>query len=173
MRNNDWLKQELHIILNKYFSDVKISNPIEIKFGRDSKFRFGSIRLIRSTKGIKSIKGIGGILANSLLKTRGTRGTRNPFDTHINQPDRSVITITSMFKSEDIPVSVIRHTIAHELCHYAHGFSSTNKRLFKHPHHGGIVNAELERRGAHDLIFAYKIWLKEYRKKILAGRKIF
>src|SRR6266581_2437723 len=36
----------------------------------------------------------------------------------------SHITITSMFKDSSVPVEVVDHTIAHELCHYAHGFSS-------------------------------------------------
>jgi len=67
-------------------------------------------------------------------------------------------------------VSVVEYTICHELTHYAHGFSSSNKRLFRHPHHGGVVNAELTERGARDLIGAFKKWLKEYRKMILSRR---
>src|SRR2546422_575509 len=41
-------------------------------------------------------------------------------DRHTKQ---SYITITGMFKDPKIPVEVVDHTIAHELCHYAHGFS--------------------------------------------------
>src|SRR5690242_11590564 len=48
----------------------------------------------------------------------------------------SLITITAMFKDPDIPTEVIDHTIAHELVHYTHGFSSKRKRLYKHPHAG-------------------------------------
>lgn len=86
------------------------------------------------------------------------------------EPQKSVITITSMFAKESVPADVVRYTIAHELCHYAHGFSSANKRLFKYPHHGGVVNSELRDRQAAHLIPAFKKWLKEYRKSILAGR---
>src|SRR3989304_4730820 len=86
------------------------------------------------------------------------------------EEQKSIITITSMFAKRAIPVKVVRYTIAHELCHYAHGFSSANRRLFKYPHHGGVVNAELTNRGAGHLIHSFKQWLSTYRKKILAGR---
>jgi len=144
MRDQLWLKKQLDYNLKQYFADIDISNPIEIKFGREARFRFGSIRLVKPA-GLRKVFG----------KT---------------EPQKSIITITSMFAREDIPVDVVRYTIAHELCHYAHGFSSFNKRLFKYPHHGGIVNKELEKRGAADLIHAFKKWLKEYRRKILTGR---
>ncbi len=78
-----------------------------------------------------------------------------------------------MFKDENVPVGVVYYTIAHELCHYAHGFSSTNKRLFKHPHHGGIINRELTERGAQELIPIFKSWLKEYRRAIMETRVKF
>ena len=144
MRSDTWLNEQLEQVLLKYFSNVKISNPLEIKWGREAKYRFGSIRLIKP-KGIK------------LLSRR-------------SHPQRSVITITSMFRSDYIPQKVIWYTICHELCHYAHGFSSSNRRLFRHPHHGGIVNRELTERGAEDLIHEFKRWLKTYRKEILSKR---
>lgn len=151
MRDHSWLAKQLDFLLKTYFADIKITNPLEIRFGREAKYRFGSIRLVKP-RGFKSLK-----LLRSLrsLKT----------------PQKSIITITSMFASESIPVDVVRYTIAHELCHYAHGFSSANRRLFKYPHHGGIVNAELTERGAEHLIVAFKKWLKVYRKKILGGRE--
>ena len=148
-RDHLWLETQLEFLLSKYFSDVKITNPIEIRFGREAKYRFGSIRLLKGN-GFKSLK-----LLKSLKK---------------QEPQKSIITITSMFAKKAVPVKVVQYTIGHELCHYAHGFSSTNRRLFKFPHHGGIVNRELAERGAHDLITAYKKWLKVYRKKILENR---
>lgn len=151
MRDQRWLADQLQYLLKKYFSDIKITNPVEIKFGREAKYRFGSIRLIKPRSG----------------RFRGLRGLRGLGDL---KPQKSIITITSMFKDESIPVKVVQYTIAHELCHYAHGFSSANKRLFKHPHHGGVVNQELKVRGAQDLIVIFKGWLKTYRRKILAGK---
>lgn len=144
MRNDQWLVQQLEYLLSRYFADVKITNPLEIKFGREAKYRFGSIRL---------------------LKTRGLRLILGK-----SKPEKSIITITRMFASDEIPVEVVQFTIVHELTHYAHGFSSHNKRLFRHPHHGGVVNAEIKKRGGEHLIKAYKAWIRDYRKRILAGR---
>ena len=156
MRDKNWLDSQLQYLLRNYFSDVKITNPIEIKFGREAKYRFGSIKLIRSTKGIKSKK-----ISN--FEFRISNFARRV-------PQKSVITITSLFAKESIPVDVVRYTIAHELCHFAHGFPSQNRRMFKYPHHGGIVNKELKDRGAESLILAFKKWLKIYRKRILSGK---
>lgn len=147
MRDNLWLGEQLKLLLQKYFADVILNNPIEISFGREAKFRFGSIKL---------------------LKPRGLKIFRSD-----RQPQKSIITITSMFRDETIPVEVIEHTICHELCHYAHGFSSTNRRLFRHPHHGGVVDAELKKRGAGYLIAAYKKWLKGYRAQVMKERQKF
>jgi hypothetical protein len=79
---------------------------------------------------------------------------------------QSFITITGMFKDERIPMEVVDHTIAHELCHYAHGFSSPRPRLHKFPHHGGIIKKELESRDMHKLVKAYEKWLNAYRKTL-------
>ncbi len=81
--------------------------------------------------------------------------------------DHSYIVITSMFKQKNIPVEVVDHTLAHELVHYAHGFSSKRTRLHKYPHAGGVVQREMEKRGMGYLNSAYKVWIKEYRKKLL------
>lgn len=157
MRDQDWLQDQLKVLLKKYFSNVELTNPLEIKWGREAKYRFGSIKLVpyKSIKRNQSPKGIRGLIKIGEI------------------PKKSLITITSMFKDEKIPVGVVHYTIAHELCHYAHGFSSMNKRMFKHPHHGGIINKELTRRGAQDLIPIFKKWLKSYRAEILAGRQKF
>lgn len=160
MRGHSWLKEQLNLLLKKYFTDISLANPIEINFGREAKYRFGSIRLWPSgpkkTPKSRLLRGFGGqakLQIPKLLKKK--------------TPAKSVITITSMFAKEDVPTLVVQYTIAHELCHYVHGFSSSNRRLFKYPHHGGIVNKELTNRGAGQLTVAFKKWLKIYRGKIL------
>ena len=157
VRDNHWLKNQLEHLLATYFSDIKLTNPIEIRFGREAKYRFGSIRLIKPRKHLRGVGIFSPRRWNSLAH-------RDP------TPQKSIITITSMFAKESVPAPVVEYTIAHELCHYAHGFSSSNKRLFKYPHHGGVVNRELKDRGALDLIHAFKRWLKVYRKQILANK---
>lgn len=78
----------------------------------------------------------------------------------------SLITITGMFKDESIPTAVVDHTIAHELTHYTHGFSSSKRRLHKYPHAGGVVRREMKDRGMENLNDAYREWVKQYRKKL-------
>lgn len=78
----------------------------------------------------------------------------------------SLITITSMFKDPGVPIEVVDHTIAHELCHYTHGFSSPNPRLHKYPHHGGVIKQELTSRGLAGQVKAYSLWLKQYRRQL-------
>ena len=77
----------------------------------------------------------------------------------------SYITITSSFKDQRVPVEVIDHTIAHELCHYTHGFSSPKQKLHKYPHHGGVIKKELQSRGLHHLVKAYADWIKNYKRR--------
>lgn len=79
---------------------------------------------------------------------------------------RSLVTITGMFKDPNIPAEVVDHTIAHELVHYAHGFSSPKVRLHKYPHAGGVVQKEMRKRGMGYLNVAYKKWVKEYQIKL-------
>ena len=78
----------------------------------------------------------------------------------------TLITITSMFKEEKIPIEVIDHTIAHELSHYTHGFSSLHKRKFHHPHVGGVVQKEMVGRGMGKIILEYKKWIKGYKSDL-------
>lgn len=133
IRDNNWLLSRLDSVWSAYFADVKQTNPVNIKFGRYSKYRLGSVKFNRQTK-------------------------------------RSLITITAMFKGQNIPQEVIDHTIAHELIHYAHGFSSTRTRLHKYPHAGGVVNKEMRVRGMDYLIKGYKDWIISYKKQLLNER---
>lgn len=79
---------------------------------------------------------------------------------------RTYITITGMFKDEAVPIDVVDQTIAHELTHYTHGFSSFRSRMHKYPHGGGVVNRELKARGLGHLGVAYNRWKKQYRKSL-------
>lgn len=78
----------------------------------------------------------------------------------------SIITITGMFKDSQIHEEVVDHTIAHELVHYTHGFSSTKQRLHKYPHAGGVVRREMVERGMGYLNDAYNRWVKEYKVQL-------
>lgn len=82
----------------------------------------------------------------------------------------SIITITGMFKEGKIPLNVVDCTIAHELTHYSHGFSSPHPRMHKYPHEGGVVKREMQSRGMGRLLMAYKEWIKEYRRQLRYGR---
>ena len=82
--------------------------------------------------------------------------------------ESSTITITGMFKDSTIPMAVVDCTIAHELTHYTHGFSSSRHRLFRYPHEGGVVKREMMERGMEKLFEAYQQWMKEYRKDLMA-----
>ena len=84
--------------------------------------------------------------------------------------NKSIITITSMFKDPSIPVEIVDHTIGHELCHYTHGFSSPKEKMHRYPHSGGVIQKELEERNLHHLVKAYKQWVKEYRNKLKKER---
>lgn len=131
-RDNNWLSDLLADIWYKYFSDVPQQNDVKIKFGRAAKTRLGSIKL-----GRKAVE-------------------------HSEGPPRkrSIITITGYFKHPTIPEDVVRAVIAHELVHYAHGFSSPLPQLHSHPHKGGIVDKELVARGLAKELKFEKSWMK-------------
>ena len=79
----------------------------------------------------------------------------------------TIITINGLFRNESIPDYVITATIAHELVHYAHGFSSPHPQLARYPHQGGIVTRELIERGLDNVLKQQKQWLKENWKNYL------
>ncbi len=72
----------------------------------------------------------------------------------------SMITINRLFTNNKVPQSVIDVTIAHELVHYCHGFSSQARRHYKYPHQGGVVDRELEGRGLAVKLTYQKRWIK-------------
>ncbi len=54
----------------------------------------------------------------------------------------SIITMNGLFRDTDVPEFVIKATLVHEMCHYAHGFNSPVERKYSHPHAGGVMRAE-------------------------------
>lgn len=78
----------------------------------------------------------------------------------------SYILINGDFRKNTLPVQVIDHTLAHELVHYAQGFSSKNPRLHRYPHRGGVIDKELRERGLNHLVLFYKNWVSEYKKTL-------
>lgn len=73
----------------------------------------------------------------------------------------AVIRVTRLFEDPDVPEMVVKATVVHELCHYAHGFHSGLTQQHKHPHAGGIIRQEFAERGLEDLYIAQKKWLKD------------
>jgi hypothetical protein len=72
----------------------------------------------------------------------------------------------------DIPEIIIDHVIAHELVHYVHGFGSRRPRLLRHPHQGGVIKSEFQKRGVWELYRAYQAWMKiHWRQYVLHQHK--
>ena len=74
----------------------------------------------------------------------------------------AIVRVTALFQDPSIPVFVVKATIIHELCHYAHGFNSGLKRRHQHPHRGGVIRREFAERGLEDLYLKQKDWLKTH-----------
>lgn len=129
VRDDNWLLSRLDFLWTTYFSDIPQKNRVYIRFGRSSKYRFGSIRLDRRDKS-------------------------------------SRILINGMFKDPKYPAEIIDHTIAHELVHYTHGFSSPNPKMHAYPHRGGVIDKELNDRGLKHLVFIYNVWVVQYKRTL-------
>ncbi len=72
----------------------------------------------------------------------------------------AIITLNALFALPDVPEVVLDATIVHELAHYAHGYGSGLRKKHRHPHVGGVVEAELEKRGCLHLDAEANAWLK-------------
>lgn len=143
VRDNKYLENILYDIWETHFSDVARLNLVIIKYGKHSKRQLGSIKLIKDRNTF-----------NKYLERYNY--SKKMFDNH----SISLITVTRYFKYNYVPEYVVRSTVAHELCHYAHGFSSPLKKRYKYPHQGGVVKRELEERGLLNIYTDSKKWLK-------------
>lgn len=81
---------------------------------------------------------------------------------------KTSIRINGYLRFPEVPDFVATATIAHELVHYSHGFGSPLAQRYVHPHRGGIVNRELERRGLGIEQRLSSKWLKENWTDLLA-----
>ena len=99
-----------------------------------------------------------------LIKFKGK--SRNKFGYIRKKGDDSFIGINEFFKFDLVPEYIIDLTIAHELSHYAHGFNSPLEKKYKHPHKGGVVTKELEKRGFDKMIRKEKMFFKHEWPKI-------
>lgn len=88
-----------------------------------------------------------------------------------NQLFDTQILINGHFRHDHIPHFVVEATIAHELCHYAHGFSSPLPQLSRFPHRGDVVDQELQKRGLDELESAERKWLNKYWFKFVHQRQ--
>ena len=75
--------------------------------------------------------------------------------------DDTEIVVNSLLKDPQVPEFLIDITLAHELAHYAHGFNSPHKRKYKHPHAGGVVTKELQRRGFGHMLRLEKDYIRK------------
>ena len=144
MRNTEFLENTLYDLWENHFCDIPRKNLVLIKYGKYSKRQLGSIKL-----------------ANKHTKIKGL--LKNKEQDYIAQDNKTitVITLTRYFQNEIVPDFIVKATIAHELCHYAHGFSSPLQKSFSKPHQGGIIKKELKKRGLIEKQIEADKWLKE------------
>ncbi|MCD4756580.1 hypothetical protein K8R20_03125 [bacterium] len=144
VRDNIYLQNLLYDVWDEYFSDVPRKNFVLAKFGKYSKRQLGCIKYARERTKVKA-----------LLKK---------YEDDILRQDVqsvSIVVLTRHFQSDLVPEYLLISTIAHELCHYTHGFNSPLKRLYKYPHQGGIVKREMVERGLGGILKQSEVWLKE------------
>lgn len=100
---------------------------------------------------------------NKLTVRFGRRTKRRMGSINMSRDQKeSRITINGLFRDPAIPEQIICSTLAHELCHYVHGFSSPLPRRYSSPHAGGVVQRELRKRGLYLLHQFEKQWFKSH-----------
>jgi len=140
MRDDNWLSEKMYYLWENFFEDVPRRNIVVIKFGKKSKRQLGCIGwLNKKTRKIEK-----------LLSKEGKA----------DHDKTTLINITSYFKDESIPEEVVIGTIAHEMCHYTHGFNSPLSQIYNHPHKGGIIRKEMQRRELSSVYKFAKVWVK-------------
>jgi len=148
MRNNDWLKEKMIEMHQSHFSDITEGNEIIVQFGRKNKTRLGSIALREKGKEKKRL------LTHQARKLTGERAI-------------SIITINGYLQDEEIPEKLVVGILAHEFCHFVHGFNSIREKKYRLPHSGGIISQELRERGLEEVLRFQKKWLKQNWKEVI------
>lgn len=153
MRNTEFLENILYDLWENHFCDVPRHNLVIIKYGKFSKRQLGSIKIANSKTKIKK-----------MLKEK--------WNDLLAQDDKSitVITISRYFQNEIIPEFVLRAVVAHELCHYTHGFSSPLEKRFNNPHQGSVVKKELKKRGLWEEQEKADEWIEKHWRRIVSGK---
>lgn len=151
-RDDTWLEEKMYDLWEEHFADVPRINHVLIKFSKRSRRQLGAIGWLQT-----KTKKLSKMLAQSA-----------PAD----DERVSLINITGYFKDPFIPEAVVLGTIAHELCHYAHGFNSPLKQIYDHPHKGGIIRKEMQARGLINIYKEAKSWLKTNWAGYLRNHKV-
>ena len=90
------------------------------------------------------------------------RRARRRFGAITARNSNCFITINALLQSHEAPEYVIDATLVHELAHYAHGYGSGLPKRYADPHRGGVVDAELRKRGCYFLEERAELWRKRY-----------
>lgn len=104
------------------------------------------------------------LVAQNRVEIRFGRAARTRLGSIRMARDGSVSTIlmNRLFRDERVPREMVAVTVAHELTHYLHGFSSPLPRQYKSPHAGGVVTRDLKARGFGPALVRQKRWLKAH-----------
>lgn len=153
MRDNDWLSEKMYYLWENFFVDVPRKNIVVIKFGKKSYRQLGAIKWAQY-----SLAKLKKLFPQSELDMDSEKRV-------------SQINITSYFKDEFIPEKIVLATIAHEMCHYAHGFNSPLQQLYSHPHKGGVIRKEMASRGLGEFYKTANHWLKLNWSKYIRSQK--
>ncbi len=134
----------MYEVWEQYFNDVPRKNFVLVTFGKHAKRQLGSIKYANEKTKVQT-----------LLK----RYREDIYNQDINSI--SVILLTRYFKDENVPEFVLISTMAHEICHYAHGFHSPLPKKYKYPHKGNVVKKEMITRNLEDVLNRSDKWLKD------------
>jgi hypothetical protein len=144
LRDHNYLQNLMYELWEEYFNDIPRKNFVLVTFGKYAKRQLGSIKYANKKTKVKT-----------LLKKYSKDIENQDIDSV------SVILLTRYFRYKDVPEFILISTMAHEICHYAHGFHSPLAKKYKYPHRGNVVKKEMMDRGLGDILHKSDRWLKE------------